>query len=231
MRTRRAPLLALVQPVVVVFALIVASLAVARADVVTRDPTLPPEVGAYVGTNGGAGCFVFFGVCANAGTFGHFVPISSTFDAAGQELLFDATFTTTVTTLHGTPVGTITFTGDFGETVFGRTFATETGSWNTEITTLDLDGTLTGPLAGITGGIGLDHSDTSTGRTSITPVTGGFRINSFFDVFVELTLNTTPPVVVDRGPQVITLVPEPRSLALLLLPVVGLLELRRRTGH
>lgn len=231
MQTHRVRLFALVQPVVVAFALMVASLAAARADVVTRDPVLPPEVGAYVGTNGGAGCFVFFGVCANAGSFGHFVPVSSTFDAAGQQLLFDATFTTTVTTLGGTPVGTITFTGDFGETVFGRTGPDETGSWNTEITSLDLDGTLTGPLAGVTGGIGLDSSHTSTGRTSITPVKGGFRIDSFFDVFVELTLNTTPPVTVDRGPQIISLVPEPGSLALLLLPLSGLLELRRRARH
>ncbi len=202
--------------------------AAAKADVITRDPTLPPEAGAYVGTNRGAGCFQSFGVCAQAGRFYGFQPISSTFDALGQELVLGATFATTVTNLSGVPIGTITLTGELGETVFGRTGPAETGSWKTEITDLDLDGTLAGPLAGVSGGIGLDPSETSTGETSITPVPGGYRIDSSFEAFVELTLDTSPPVVIERGPQLLTLVPEPATLALLTLPLAGLIGLRRR---
>jgi PEP-CTERM motif len=87
---------------------------------------------------------------------------------------------------------------------------------------------LTGPLAGVSGGIGLDPSQTSDGKTTITPVAGGFRIDSFFDEYVELTLNTNPPINIDRGPQVLTLIPEPGTVALLGLPLAGLFGLRRQ---
>lgn len=231
MPTDRTRLAALVRRSAIALAAVSACFGTAKASVITSDPILPPETGAYVGTNGGAGCFASYGVCAEGGVFSGFTPISSTFDASGQELLFNGIFTTTITTLSGVPVGTITFTGEFGETVFGRTGPDETGSWNTEITDLDLDGTLTGPLAGMSGGIGLDPSQTSTGQTSITPVAEGYLIDSTFDVFTELTLNTDPPVVIDRGPQILTLmpVPEPSALALLILPLVGLFGLRRWT--
>lgn len=140
----------------IALATLLTGFASARGAVITKDPVLPPQTGAYVGTNGGAGCFTFFSVCANPGTFYDFRPISSTIDASGQQLLFSATLIATVTTLSGLPIGWITFTGDFGETVFGRTSPTETGAWSTQITSLDLSGPLTDPLAGITGEIALD---------------------------------------------------------------------------
>jgi hypothetical protein len=112
----------------IVLAIALAGFGSAEASVVSASPTLPPDTGAHVGINGGAGCFPTFGVCAAAGTFYGFSPISSTFDAAGQELLFNATFTTIVTNLSNVPIGTIAFTGEFGETVFGRTSPDETGS-------------------------------------------------------------------------------------------------------
>jgi hypothetical protein len=148
-------------------ALLLAGIAAAKAGVITGDPILPPQAGAYVGTSGGAGCFPAFGVCAEPGKLYGFIPISSTFDAADQEPLFDATYTTTDTNLAGVPLGTITFDGEMGETVFGRTAPDKTGAWHTEITTLDLDGILTGPLAGVSGGIGLDPGHASDGETTI----------------------------------------------------------------
>lgn len=197
------------------------------AAVITNDPVLPPETGIYVGTNGGAGCFVVFNVCANPGALSDFHTISSTFDASGQELLFNATLKTTMTALDGTPLGTMTFTGDLGETVFGRTSPTATGTWTTQITSLDLDGMLTGPLAGVSGGISIDPAQTSGGETSIIPLGGKFMIDSSLDIFAQLTLNTDPPVIVDRGPLILQLIPEPGTLALLTLSVVALLWQRR----
>ena len=223
----QTPISAFARLSAVAVAALLVGVAAAHADVITPDPRLPPEAGAYVGTGGGAGCFPAFGVCAEPGKLYGFTPISSTFDAAGQELLFGATYTTTVTNLAGVPLGTITFDGEMGETVFGRTGPEETGAWTTEITSLDLDGMLTGPLAGISGGIGLDPGHVSDGETAIAPVAGGYRIASFFDVFVTLTMNTTPPVAIDRGPLTLTLVPEPASSALLLFSLTGLFGLGR----
>lgn len=227
MPTGRMQVCALARRAAIAVAALLAGVAAAKADVITPNPRLPPEAGVYVGASGGAGCFPAYGVCAEPGKLYGFIPVSSIFDAAGQELLFEATYTTTVTNLAGAPLGTITFDGEMSETVFGRTGPDETGSWSTEITSLDLDGMLAGPLAGVSGGIGLDPGHVSNGETSIAPAAGGYRIASSFDAFVELTMNTTPPVTIDRGPLTLTLVPEPASLPLLLCALAGLFGLRR----
>ena len=54
-----------------------------------------------------------------------------------------------------------------------------------------------------------------------------FRIDSFFDVFVELSLDTN--LTATRGPLPLSLVPEPASLALPGLGLAGL-EWSRRPG-
>jgi hypothetical protein len=76
------------------------------------------------------------------------------------------------------------------EAVIGRTSNTETGSFTTEITALDLTGALALPGSQFNGVI-LDLAlggPTSSGATSITQDGDLFKIDSFFDVFVDVSL-------------------------------------------
>lgn len=187
--------------------------------------TLPPSNAVYAVT-AGAGCFPFAGVCVTPGVLANIVPTSSTIVPAGQDIVSGATFSTSLSDLStGAPIGTITLNGTFEQLVEGRTTPTETGDFATEL--LDLD--FSGPVLGHTLTVMLDASHTSAGMTSVQPVgSDQFSINSFFDVFVDLSLDTSPPLSTTRGPLTLTLVPEPATIALLVLPLLGLAGLRRR---
>lgn len=187
--------------------------------------TLPPPNAIYAVT-AGAGCFPFAGVCVTPGVLANIVPTSSTFIPAGQDIVSNGTFSTALSDLvTGAPLGTITLSGTFEQLVEGRTTPTETGDFPTEL--LDLD--FSGPVLGHTLTVRLDASHSSTGETSVQPAgSNEFRIDSFFDVFVDLSLDTNPPLSTTRGPLTLTLVPEPATIALLVLPLLGLIGLRRR---
>lgn len=71
----------------------------------------------------------------------------------------------------------------------------------------------------------------STGQTRITPLSGGgFHIDSFFDVFTELSVDGGQNWIPSNGATRVNLVPEPSSLVLLGLGAFGGLgmALRRR---
>jgi hypothetical protein len=126
------------------------------------------------------------------------------------------------------PIGPVTLTGSIGQEVMGRTFSSETGVWSTEVTALSLGG----PVLGHTLSMTLDTASPSTGSTSIAPILVGntteFRIDSFFDVFVELSLDSIPPLETGRGPLRFVLTPEPGGFLVLASALAGLLAIRRR---
>jgi hypothetical protein len=75
----------------------------------------------------------------------------------------------------------------------------------------------------------------SLGQTSIQPQGSRYRIDSFFDVFTELSINGGPWIPNDAlsaygppGSTHVDLVPEPASVALLVIGLLGFAGLARR---
>jgi hypothetical protein len=193
----------------------------AFAAVISGTPTLP-LLGVPYSSATGVGCFPAAGFCIEAGSLTFTALSSNSFNPSGEALTMQATYTGTLTDSSNHILGPVTLTGSVGEEVLGRTFSTETGSWNTKLLSL----ALSGPLQGHTLTLGLGASD-STGTDSIDPIGDGlFRIDSFFDVFVDLMLDTNTPLHATRGPVLLTLpptptpVPAPAGLTLLAAPVL-----------
>jgi hypothetical protein len=152
--------------------------------------------------------------------------VSSSFNPSGQDIVANATLTGNVTTQS--TVEPVVLTGTVEEEVLGRSATTPTGNWTTQILSFDLGG----PVLGGTLDLGLDTSHASTGGASVDAVPGQdglFSVDSFFDVFVELTFQGLPggPLSATRGPFAVSLAPEPATLVLLAGPMLGLAILRR----
>lgn len=198
-----------------------------RADVISTSPTLPLLGVPYLSA-GGVGCFPIAGFCIQAGSLTLTSVVSSTFPPQGQDILADATYAGVLTNLGHIPIGLVTLTGTLEMIVLGRSSPTALGSWVTDLVSLDLSG----PLNGHTLTLGLDGSHSSAGNFSVAEGGAGnerlFRISSFFDVFVELHLDSTPPLTTDRGPVTLTLTPEPIGLLVLMPALLGLTIARRR---
>jgi hypothetical protein len=207
-----------------IFAVAVFGAATARGSVISSAPDPLPPSSAFVTTGGGAGCFPNVGVCVEGGTLSDFSNIKSTFDSSGQELDFSGVFTATLTDLANNPLGTISLGGSIGERIFGRTGTSDLGTWDTQIQSLDLTGTL--------GGIGLhvlqDSDNPSLGQTTIAQFGEKFATTSLFDIFVEIEFFTVPPLMTGRGPLHVELEPirEPAGLGLFVLSLFGLAAVR-----
>ena len=173
-----------------------ASLTPAAADIISSTPTLP-LLGVPYASATGVGCFPAADVCVGAGNviFDSVASASSirrvktslrTYPFCGHPHDIDQ---------HTDWAGE-SFPAPIEEEVLGRTFSTETGSWQVNLLALSLSG----PVLGHTLTLSLDPGNASTGGASITPIDAQFGIDSFFDVFVELTLDSTPPLNTQIGP-------------------------------
>ena len=207
----------------------------ARASVISATPTLP-LLGVPYASSVGAGCFPALAVCIQPGTLtliSVVPPGVPPFNAFGQDIVANPTYSGILTNASNTPIGVVNLTGTVEQEILGRTTSTQTGTWATELLSLSMSG----PFMGHTLTLGLASSPSSTGVTSIVPIVGNgpnegmFQIDSFFDVFIDLSLDTTIPLNTTRGPITFTAdIPEPTGLIVLAIALVGLAATARRSA-
>jgi hypothetical protein len=129
--------------------------------------------------------------------------------------------------VNGGPLQPIMMTGPVMTVAYGKGPGDTTGTFDTEMLSMS--------LMAMAGGFKIRESPTkaSTGKTSITDIGGGmWHIDSFFDVFTELSLDggmTWIPKAGNRGTRVnLGGVPEPSSILLVGLALAGLAGVARR---
>jgi len=214
-----------------VAAVAIAGIGPSRASVISSTPTLPLLGIPYLGS--GVGCFPAAGVCIENASLTLTSPVSSSFNAFGQDITSGADYVGTLTNLSHVPISAVHFAGSVEQEVLGRTSSTETGSWSTELISLSLNGSVLGNTLTVS----LDPNNPSTGTTAITPLGGNlatnFRIDSFFDIFVEISLDGPTPLHTTRGPihaEAVS-VPEPSSIAAIALPLLAIVAIWRRRSR
>ena len=132
----------------------------------------------------------------------------------------------------GSPGMPFTLTGPVSVIAYGRTNDSELGTFNTQMLSMDL----TGSVAGHSVEVMLDPNQSTLGQTTIAASGNMFHITSFFDVFTEISLDHGAFVPQTNGPTVVTLgtVPEPSTLVMgAIAATVGLAYAtfcRRRTN-
>ncbi len=120
-------------------------------------------------------------------------------------------------------LGPITLTGPVTVLTSNRYLST-TGTFDTEIVAMSLSGNV--PGVGLIA-IRQDQARQTLGQTSITDLGGGlYQIDSFFDVFTELSVDGGGSWIPSDTSTHMFLVPEPTTLTL--LAVVSLALIRRR---
>jgi hypothetical protein len=206
-------------------ALAVAEAPQAHASVIVSTPTLPLLDFPYT-TAGGGMCFNAAGICVGGASLDLTSVISNTIVGNNEFIVTDVTYSAKLENLSHTPIGTVLLTGTVEQEVFGRMNLFDQGSWTDQLLSLSVSGTVDGATLTIV----LDPSHTSSGTSSIAQSGHSFIASSFFDVFVDITLDTPTPLHTSVGPIVATAtsVPEPVSLALLAGPLVALTAVRRR---
>jgi hypothetical protein len=96
-----------------------------------------------------------------------------------------------------------------------------TGTYNTEMLALDISG------GGLPPGVMIRESPTlqSPGQTTVQPIGGGlYKIDSFFDVFTELSIDNGQTWAPGSAAMVATGMPEPASLSLVVIGGIALLR-------
>lgn len=183
----------------------------ASASILTTDPSLPPNKGGYFTskvTYALPGPLVI--EISDILHFG-FTNIIRLPLGLDERETFDSTVTGKLS-VNGNPQGLVELTGSVETIVFGK-IGNTTGTFQTEMLQLDLTG----------GGIMVRESPTlaSLGETTITDLGGGtYRIDSFFDIFTELSLDDGTTWIPSSSLERVELIPEPTTLALLAIGLV-----------
>jgi hypothetical protein len=112
----------------------------------------------------------------------------------------------------GSPGMPFTLTGPVSVIAYGRTNDSELGTFNTQMLSMDL----TGSVGGHSVEVMLDPNQSTLGQTTIAASGNMFHITSFFDVFTEISLDHGAFVPQINGPTVVTLgtIPEPSTFVM-----------------
>ena len=226
LRTRRNLLLA-----AVVLAVVAAAVPLAWADVIQPTASLPPTTGAYTA---GTICVklgvMMGGVCVVGPSLHGFTGTTSMINGMGQAIDSSITMNAAIYTNNGGVPGTflanLMLGGPIGILYAGRTSDTELGMFPSTLTELDLTGMFLGHSLEV-----MLTPTPSGGPTTVAQFGSDFKVSSFFDVFAEISIDGRPPVAGPPRTFTLTAVPEPGSISLLALGVVGVIgKLRQRLG-
>ena len=203
--------------------------ATAQAELITSTAGLPPHDGVYLGENvhqlyGGAALQFLLSLPQHKALVDELKLKQGTDQ---QETFFSTLDANLEVLVNGLSVqnGPIQANGLTTTIVHGK-IGNTTGAFNTEMLSLNLSGGTLPP------GVMIRESPTlpSLGVTSVQDIGGGlYRIDSFFDVFTELSIDggqTWMPS--NNGSGHVTLVPEPTSMSLLAAGFVGMMGFIRR---
>ena len=196
----------------------VCSAAVLADGVNTSNPNLPPDLGTYVNANrvpityNGGGLSVILQdlqLKPNAAT-----TVRTNFGLDEREA-FDVTLNGTAS-VNLSPPAPFASSGNELTNTFNKVGNT-TGTFNAEMLFLNLNGSSPfGPFM-------IRESPTlaTTGQTKITDIGGGmFHIDSFFDVFTELSIDGGQSWIPSSGVTRMTLVPEPGAIGAMLAGIM-----------
>lgn len=204
---------------------LLAAAAAAPASVVTANPTLPPDTGSYVSNPGAQAIYNGGGFQVILQNLSH-TPIAAsavrTPIGPDEQEVFNSAITGDASA-NGSPFQSVSGSGPTTTLVHNK-IGNVTGTFQTEMLAMNLTSiTPFGPIM-------IRESPTipSLGQTTITNIGGGnFRIDSFFDVFTELSIDGGQTWIPDsQGPTHVTLMPAPG--AGVLLGLGALVGLRRR---
>ena len=229
MRTSRSSLL-----LVALLAVICGIAPVASADIIQSSPSMPPQ-GAYTAPTICVQLGISSGVCVvNPALFG-FNGTTRSIDLSGESIdsniFFSASVYTDVGGHPGTFLAPLKASGPIGIFYAGRTSDSQEGTFTSSLTELKLSGIFNAGMLGTHSLEVMLGSQPSTGPTTITSVGGGdFRISSFFDVFADISIDGGPPMAGPMRTFTLQPVPEPGTISLLALGLLGMTagELRRR---
>jgi len=171
----------------------------ARASVVTDSPDLPVVGGQYYAAPGTDVEYSFPDplIDLRHAWHGHFENVTRYTVGADEHYEFTASIAGTVwvtSTMWGLDEEPYPFevVGPLHAVAYGKAGQT-TGTFNVEITSMDLTDeipTLLGPMPVV---VRESPTETTSGQTTITDIGGGYwHIDSFFDVYTELSLDGSP---------------------------------------
>ncbi len=201
----------------------------ARAQVVTSDSSLPVlyPTGVYLTPNNVHTTYHGPGLVVVLDNIEHraFGPVVRTPSGPNEIENFNSQLVGMISANGGPIDNNMNATGPVTVEVFGL-IGNTTGTFNTEMLAMNLSGS-----SAFYGPFMIRESPTlaSTGQTTITDIGGGqFRIDSFFDVFTELSVDGGQSWIPSDSSSHVNLVPTPEpSVGALAGLAVGLLALKR----